>query len=89
MQIRIRDLFNPGSWIRDGKIGSGINIPVPHTTAQNYPNFYSFTVYSSNLQNKVRWFSISSGKNPDPGSGIIITDLIFENLVSVFRVKNT
>jgi hypothetical protein len=32
MRIRIRDLFNPGSGIRDGKKtdpGSGINIPDP------------------------------------------------------------
>jgi hypothetical protein len=27
-------------------------------------------------------------KNPNPGSGMIILDLNFENLVSVFGVKN-
>ncbi len=29
MRIRIRDLVNPGSGIRDGNIGTGINIPDP------------------------------------------------------------
>jgi hypothetical protein len=28
-------------------------------------------------------------KNPDPGSGMNIPDLVFVNLLSVFRVQNT
>jgi hypothetical protein len=32
---------------------------------------------------------IRDGKNPDPVFGMNIPDLIFENFVSVFGVKNT
>jgi hypothetical protein len=56
-----------------------------------YRNLIQEPVFLIRIRDPVLFLIPGSGmeKNPQPGSGINIPDLIFENIVSFFWIKST